>query len=498
MAEQFIEELEIDAIRRRGDLSEDQKRENISELRSYTKSILKKKNKSHQTIASIANTMIGSCCLVLPLLFRGSGLVSSIIILSLIGLISYKTCDLIITHTKEKDEDLTYTVNRLLGKKFYLGYCVSSSLLLFFCCLVYFILMVNMIYHIVVFCFDKSGSSNYASIDDSSFSQFSMQYTSLAASAVVFILVQLKNLRFIVKLGEVGILALMTYTVFIIVRGFINIGNGTASAHLFEVEAFTTNYNDIINIAGTFALAFIVHSVVVPIIKHNENQEKNSRDLAIGYTIGGGVYIILGILGCFAIVGSEYCPKDKHAHTVVDCFEKTDISVLVIEILFFLHLVTVLPLVIFISRMQFFQMFYETVEAPWYFKLIFNIFFVLVCLVIGIFNVDPSNIISFTGAVCGFYLVYIIPIGIHFSCIYKEKKTVEHGVEDDHRDQKTHLLGKVNETQESMCGHDDKIRLGVSRTTRTWFYGFFILFGIILVGVQIYQIADTIEKTGKF
>ena len=84
MAEQFIEELEIDAILRRGDLSEDQKRENISELRSYTKSILKKKNKSHQTIASIANTMIGSCCLVLPLLFRGSGLVSSIIILSLI------------------------------------------------------------------------------------------------------------------------------------------------------------------------------------------------------------------------------------------------------------------------------------------------------------------------------------------------------------------------------------------------------------------------------
>ena len=80
--------------------------------------------------------------------------------------------------------------------------------------------------------------------------------------------------------------------------------------------------------------------------------------------------------------------------------------------------------------------------------------------------------------------------------IYKEKKINDK--DDELSERKAQLLGRVNETQESVCGHDHKIREGVSKTTRMWFYGFIILFGIILVGVQIYQIADTIEKTGKF
>mmetsp|Transcript_80720 Transcript_80720/g.121319 ORF Transcript_80720/g.121319 Transcript_80720/m.121319 type:complete len:90 (+) Transcript_80720:357-626(+) len=89
-------------------------------------------------------------------------------------------------------------------------------------------------------------------------------------------------------------------------------------------------------------------------MKHNGNQDKNSRDLGLGFGLAGTTYSVIGILGCFAIIGRDLCPPDKKSNTVMDCFTKTDVSALVVELLFLFHLVTVLPLLTYISRMQFF------------------------------------------------------------------------------------------------------------------------------------------------
>ena len=47
-----------------------------------------------------------------------------------------------------------------------------------------------------------------------------------------------------------------------------------------------------------------------------------------------------------------------------------------------------------------------------------NVFFCLICLIFEIFNIDVSLVISLSGAVCGFILVYLIPIYLHLHCLY--------------------------------------------------------------------------------
>ena len=43
-------------------------------------------------------------------------------------------------------------------------------------------------------------------------------------------------------------------------------------------------------------------------------------------------------------------------------------------------------------------------------------------MVVQLLALDPSIIISLNGALCGFFLIYVIPIGIHLKCLYGDAK----------------------------------------------------------------------------
>lgn len=53
-----------------------------------------------------------------------------------------------------------------------------------------------------------------------------------------------------------------------------------------------------------------------------------------------------------------------------------------------------------------------------------KILFICSCLIVQLFNINVGIVISFDGAVCGFLLVYVIPIYMHFQCYYGNKKNV--------------------------------------------------------------------------
>ena len=62
---------------------------------------------SRETAITIANTMIGSSIIVLPILFLQSGLLVAIAILILLCLIQFQTCNLIIQNLPERDNDIS-------------------------------------------------------------------------------------------------------------------------------------------------------------------------------------------------------------------------------------------------------------------------------------------------------------------------------------------------------------------------------------------------------
>ena len=54
---------------------------------------------------------------------------------------------------------------------------------------------------------------------------------------------------------------------------------------------------------GVFAISFFIHSVVIPIFKNNKNYHHNIRDLKLGFSLTGFIYISVGVFGSLAISG---------------------------------------------------------------------------------------------------------------------------------------------------------------------------------------------------
>lgn len=48
----------------------------------------------------------------------------------------------------------------------------------------------------------------------------------------------------------------------------------------------------------------------------------------------------------------------------------------------------------------------------------FTIFFLLFSTLVGVLAIDVSAILSFDGAVVGFFMAYGIPIYIHLKCLF--------------------------------------------------------------------------------
>jgi sodium-coupled neutral amino acid transporter 9 len=76
-----------------------------------------KKNKSIVTILSVWNTMIGSGIVSIPYYSRYAGIIPTILLNIVFGLICYYTCQVIVK-TGGKDSDYSDTVHRYFGEKY--------------------------------------------------------------------------------------------------------------------------------------------------------------------------------------------------------------------------------------------------------------------------------------------------------------------------------------------------------------------------------------------
>ena len=64
---------------------------------------------------------------------------------------------------------------------------------------------------------------------------------------------------------------------------------------------------DVVTISGIFALAFLIHNLIIQIMRYNRNAHNNTRDLGIAYFLSGTVYAALGVLGGMAVSWRPNC-----------------------------------------------------------------------------------------------------------------------------------------------------------------------------------------------
>jgi sodium-coupled neutral amino acid transporter 9 len=401
-----------------------------------------KKQSSFNTIFNISNTMMGSALLVMPINFYVSGMLSGLIAAIIMAVISYFTCNLIIIHSRVDEIDYPEAIERILGKPWRYVFNIMSMILLFLVGLIHFVLISETLYSLLKNVF--SNSDSWANSDDISFSTFSMQYVGLIVFVLCALLFSIKNLKNILVINDKGVYLILIFSLFIIYLAidtlyrdnlsltFSLTGIPGKSRQGQELILFT---GDIGTLIGIFALAYMIHNSITGIIKSNKSQDKNSRDLKISYLFVFILYSILGIAGMIAVAGlfnAVYSHYDsgKFPRTMMELLTRSNPFLTNFQFIFgsislsliFVQLTTVIPIICFFTRRQFFDLFYgHKHQIPELQFHIFNIIFNISCLIVEIFVLNINQIVGFTGAVGGFLLIYIIPIYLHMKCVYYNK-----------------------------------------------------------------------------
>jgi len=446
------------------------------------------------TALIICNNTLGTAVMILPIVFGTCGIINSLIVMSLIGVVQFITCKLILIHLKESEPDLPQLTERILGKTWKAVFVISSCVFEFSTGVVYLILMNNMLYPILVFFFELAGFENYAKKSENRYDIFSFQITAWIFMVPCFLSCFMKNMDAISVLSKIGIYVLCSYVIFLFYVLFDNISAGTLQNNIENISYITTNVTDV---SGAFCLAFFIHSAVCPLVKNIEKKEETTKSLGISYIMSGVFYFLIGLVGYLGILGRE--TVDDPPQTIMDFFSSQSIFPFIIEVLYFLKLITVYPLFCYISRTQLFSLFFarktrhirasddfsKPPEEPSHFIpcLIYNTLYIGVSQACVLFNVNLTFVMGLTGAVFGFLLVFVIPVAIHLKCygfdpIWPTRKTTPKA------EDRIEMIEKIKCNE-----HPD--RYFHSNWLRALFYiGLLLPFGIYLFTIQLIALFD--------
>ena len=382
----------------------------------------KKKNSSFQTVFSIWNTMIGSAVVSIPYNVYYAGIIPTIFIGLLYGLVSYLTCAVIVRLGGKEDDFSVIVYNYLVyafgEKTAKVGKIIQIIFTLMMnggATLIYFLIINQNLYpclclFLKVFDYDIDSSDLSPHFD-----KFSLFYCSLIVTAIEFPLTIFKKLNCLSKFNSYGIYFISVLLIFVIYTGI----------RTMAIDSFRFEYKENVDgnkvrnlylfgenpglLTGSLSMGFFSHSVILPLIKNNKIQENNQRDLFLGYLCITLTYIIIGIFGYIGFSGSEYSSKFQGNWFLF--FKSDNYIILILRILNVIQLSSIFPILFFSVREQLFKIFLNKYyknkkRAP---IIIFSILFLLICILIVYFCYDIlPNLIGFIGAGASLILVYTV------------------------------------------------------------------------------------------
>lgn len=405
------ERLEVDSIRDKPALSFQEKLSIFTNLQS---SFALRTQSSLTTAFTVTNSMIGTSILIMPLNFIQSGVITSIIALLVVGFLSFKTSGIIIHYSKRGEYDFSSQINRILGKRMRVVYIAACTFLLVGVGLTYFILMCNVFYSILSLIFPDLPSKE----DGITFKTFSYPYTGVLLGIVGLPLFAMKNLKFILKITSLGVYALFFYMFFCMYIGIAAIVNGQVK--FGNAEGAVKWYSfDFVTILAVFGLSFEIQHGILPMVKYNVHQDKNTRDVGFGFILGGIIYFLVGFFGAIGVSWRPLCGPGHDPETIMDCITNEDkftqYYAVASEAFIFIHLLTIQPIVCYITRSQVLNYFYgELNKIPTAVTHLFNIVFVAIMVACVVVDLHPTTAVSIVGSVGGFVVVYLAPIAIVF------------------------------------------------------------------------------------
>ena len=401
---------------------------------------IQKKLHSYQTVFSVWNTMIGSSILSIPYNVYCAGIIPTIIIGLLYGFICFLTCSVVVK-LGGKEEDFA----KIVYNYFYYGFGPKSAkvgkiiqitfnlLMNTGATFIYFLIINQNLFPCICF-FLKLFNIDIDGQDlTPHFDKFSLFYCALVVCVMVFPLTILKEMQCITKFNSAGIYFVSALLIFVIYQGIASLA--TDNFH-FEYKENIEGSEDrniflfgenIGLLVGTLSIGLFSHSVILPIMNNNRNQENNQRDLFLGYVLVTLTYIIIGIMGYIGFSGSEFSTTFEKNWFMF--FKSDNIFILILRILNVIQLISIFPLLFSVVRKQLFSTFFESYSTKTVPIVIFSFILLSLCvLILYLFYDLLAELISFIGAGAALILVYTIsPLTnmIDYYIRHQPKKEIE-------------------------------------------------------------------------
>jgi len=417
------------------------------------------------TIMSIWNTMMGTSLLAVPWAIEHSGLAMGFTIVFVMTIISFYTAFIIIDlygkHNSPETPVLEFShlCGKLLGPFWDRVCSVFSLLAVLGAAIVYWVLMSNFLFNSVdffiglsngnttsdnasvteVFCPKKPDGGNgmfivnISTINDTTFDDNTGNETTYdgidnvssiftpktAPLFLIFLLpvISLKSPTFFTKFNSVG-----TLNVFFLIGVVIFLGSSWGLNANFSDETsdvFVPMFKKSFpSLSGMMALGLFIHNAIITIMRNNRYQENNRRDLAAGFSLVSGTYLMIGIIYYLTFPMAKECIEDNFLNN----FHVNNPLIVAARLMLLFQLFTVFPLVMFILRAQVFMLFSRH-ESVGYRKIyLVNGATMTIAILFAILMPSIGNIIRYSGALCGAVVLFILPSLVFLASAKKDGK----------------------------------------------------------------------------
>nr|XP_002131166.1 sodium-coupled neutral amino acid transporter 9-like [Ciona intestinalis] len=404
------------------------------------------KQSSFVTIFSIWNVMMGTSLVSMPWGYTEAGLATSLVVHVAMVTMTVYTAYIILVCAANMVDPVTKKIPELIDMcRILIGpwtiwlNIIGSSIVFGGALIVYWILMVELLYNSVnSFYYFSDPTTNHTISTLSPHNVTCQLHADLQQTGIpewwkklvlpfIFIplflpILQLRKITFFSRLGAFGTLSVVILIISVIYKcvtwGFNANFNDTHSIHY--IPQFKSSFP---SLSGLLAMAFFLHNSLTTIFKHNKYQANNVRDLFAGYTLAFLTYTVIALSIYLAFPGPKSCIKQNF----LDNLSYNDEVALAAQLVLFLRMLTVFPIVAYIFRVQLFTLI-SGVEYPGKFQVaIFNVLLITSCVLCAVFFPNVGDIIRYAGAFCGMMIMFVLPCTVRY--IYKRKQGTTNNIE---------------------------------------------------------------------
>ena len=368
----------------------------------------RKRQSAFTTIFAVWNTMIGSSLLSLTWGFEQSGLCGGILVILVIGLVTWYTMSLIVRRGEGRYPDFVEVCKEYLGRPGYWFCWLGSVIVLTGASFVYDILLTTNIYTLVNGIIRLAQGTSGGDVTSSSVpadmpgAPYWTPVTAPIIFGVLFLaLLNMKSMKLYVKLSSVGFFGMFYVVIFLFVSAVLKRTPWDDPLH----KRYVAPQPHAVYLAGIMNLAFFVHNFVLTVTRNTDNLGKSLRDVSIGFSMGGLSYAAVGAF-TYCFLGNGV------AQDYLDYFPDTYIYAMTAKVALLYQLCCVLPFVIALLRSQVFlaikgQAFVDNPSRIAIF--VFSLIIMTVATLLAIFYPNVADVIRYTGAVCGVIYIFALP-----------------------------------------------------------------------------------------